>query len=264
MAKKNPKNYTPEEKLRALYSLQVIDSRIDTIRTVRGELPLEVQDLEDEIAGLETRLEKLESEIEDLDKEILVKKNGIKDAEALIKKYESQQGKVRNNREYDALTKEIEFQNLEMQLCEKRIKEFKFALGNKKEVVEAAKENLKGRRTDLEAKKSELDEIVSETQKEEEFLNAKSEEAATKIEERLLKAYSRIRSASKNGLAVVPIDRQASGGSFIQIPPQTQLDIAARKKIIVDEHSGRILVDMELANEQKAKIEKMLAKEFGK
>ncbi len=264
MGKKNPKNYTPEEKLRALYNLQFIDSRIDKIRTVRGELPLEVQDLEDDIAGLETRVEKIKSELEDCDTQINDKKRAIKEAEALIKKYEGQQNKVRNNREFDSLNKEIEFQSLEIQICEKRIKEFQATIANKKEVLVSAEENLKGRREDLDAKKSELDEIIEETQKEEEFLMSKSEEAKESVDERLLTAYTRIRTASKNGLAVVPVDREASGGSFIQIPPQMQLDIAARKKIIVDEHSGRILVDMELANEQTEKMTKMIEKELKK
>jgi len=171
---------------------------------------------------------------------------------------------VRNNREYDSLNKEIEFQSLEIQICEKRIKEFKAGIENKKEVLETANGNLENRKADLDAKKKELDEIISETQKEEEFLLKKSEDAKSKVEERLLIAYSRIREASKNGLAVVPIDREASGGSFIQIPPQKQLDIAARKKIIVDEHSGRILVDMELANEQTEAMNKLIANEIKK
>lgn len=264
MAKKNPSNYTPEEKLRAIYNLQIIDSRIDKIRTVRGELPLEVQDLEDDIAGLETRFTKIQSEISEIEEQISDKNRAIKEAQALIKKYEGQQDKVRNNREYDSINKEIEFQSLEIQICEKRIKEFKATIENKKEILAGAEENLSGRKQDLEAKKKELDEIIAETEKEEKFLLKKSEEAKEKVEERLLLAYGRIRNASKNGLAIVPIDREASGGSFIQIPPQMQLDIAARKKIIVDEHSGRILVDMELADEQVAAMDKMIATELKK
>lgn len=263
MAKK-AKEGSPEHKLRALYDLQIIDSKIDDIRTVRGELPLEVEDLEDEIAGLNTRLEKLNDEIEALNKEAAAKKNLIEEAKAAIKKYESQQKNVRNNREFDSLSKEIEFQNLEIQLAEKRIKEFKVKIANKQEVLDESKTLFDERNGDLDLKKKELEEIVAETKKEEEILLKKSEQAAKVVDERLLKAYTRIREASKNGLAVVPVERGASGGSFIKIPPQRQLDIAARKKIIVDEHSGRILVDAELAEEQRQKmddaIEKLMAK----
>lgn len=255
---------TPEEKLRALYGLQVIDSRIDTIRIVRGELPLEVQDLEDELEGLETRVNKFNEEIAEIDRQIAEKKNAMAESKSLIKKYEGQQDNVRNNREYDALTKEVEFQNLEIQLSEKRIREFEVLKIQKTEVIQSSVGKLEERRADLAAKKSELNEIIAETQKEEDFLVQKSEETQKTIEERLLKAYLRIREASKNGLAVVPIDREASGGSFIKIPPQKQLDVAARKKIIVDEHSGRILVDMELAMEEMDKVEKMLQKELKK
>ena len=263
MAKKK-KNATPEEKLRALLALQVIDTKIDIIREVRGELPLEVKYLEDEIEGVKLRVEKINSEIHDLNIQITDKKNVIELAKGLIEKYKSQQDNVRNNCEYDALSKEIEFQELEMQLAEKRIKEFKAKVANKQEVLDGSKSSYDERKTDLDIKKKELEEIVAETQKEEEILMKKSEAAAKVVDERLLKAYTRIRNASKNGLAVVPVERGASGGSFIKIPPQRQLDIAARKKIIVDEHSGRILVDAELAEEQKEKmnaaIEKLMAK----
>jgi len=253
-----------EEKLRALYDLQLIDSRVDKIRIIRGELPLEVEDLEDEIAGLQTRLNNYQDEYKGLEGQVSEKKNAIKDAEALMKKYAEQQNNVRNNREFDSLNKEIEFQGLEIQLSKKKIKEIEAQLDQKKEVLEVAAAKLEERNTDLEAKKSELDEIIAETQREEEILVAKSEEAQSQIEERLLKAYTRIRQASKNGLAVVPIEREASAGSFITIPPQKQLDVAARKKIIVDEHSGRILVDKELADEQVERIEKMLTSELKK
>ena len=263
MAKK-AKEGSPEQKLRALYDLQIIDSKIDNIRTVRGELPLEVEDLEDEIAGLNTRLEKLTDEIDSLNKEVVAKKTLIEEAKAAIKKYEGQQKNVRNNREFDSLSKEIEFQNLEIQLAEKRIKEFKAKMAGKEEVLEGSKETFDERSNDLELKKKELEEIVSETKKEEEILLKKSEEAAGLVDERLLKAYTRIREASKNGLAVVPVERGASGGSFIKIPPQRQLDIAARKKIIVDEHSGRILVDSDLAEEQKQKMEEAIEKLMAK
>ncbi len=234
---------TIEERLRALYELQVIDSTIDKIRTVRGELPLEVQDLEDEVEGLSTRLDKLTNEIEDLSIEISNKKNGIKDANNLIKKYLEQQNKVRNNREFDAITKEIEFQNLEIQLAEKRIKEGEFQLISKKEKVLEAKEYLDGRKQDLDNKKSELDEITQETQETEGKLLKKSEKAEKIIDDRLIKAYKKIRGNARNGLAVVTIQRDSCGGCFNKIPPQRQLDIKNHKKVLVCEHCGRILVD---------------------
>lgn len=261
MAKKTA---TPEEKLRALYDLQVIDSKIDRIRIVRGELPLEVEDLEDELEGLKTRAEKLEQEMASVESMISDKKNAIEESKSLIKKYEEQQNNVRNNREYDSLSKEIEFQTLEIQLCEKRIKEFELKRENKKEIQQTAQQRFEDRKADLEAKKSELDEIIQETKVEEEILVKRSQDMEKKIEERLLKAYKRIRGAAKNGLAVVPIEREASAGSYIKIPPQKQLDVAARKKIIVDEHSGRILVDAELAQEEKDKIESVISKELKK
>ncbi|WP_435137287.1 zinc ribbon domain-containing protein [Formosa sp. A9] len=254
------KEVTVEERLRALYDLQLIDSRIDEIRNVRGELPLEVRDLEDEVAGLQTRLEKLDASLDTLDEEIKAKKNLIEEAKSLIKKYSEQQKNVRNNREYNSLTKEIEFQDLEIQLAEKHIKEFKVQIEQKKEVIAQTKERSKERQTHLKHKKGELDAILAETEKEELALIKKSEEYKSLIEERLVTAYTRIRSNVKNGLAVVPIERGASGGSFFTIPPQIQMEIASRKKIITDEHSGRILVDEALANEQKEKMEKLFAK----
>ena len=258
MAKK--KEATVEDRLRDLYDLQLVDSRIDEIRNVRGELPLEVRDLEDEVTGLNTRLEKLESSLESIDNQISDKKNLIEESRALIKKYSEQQKNVRNNREYNSITKEIEFQELEIELAEKHIKEFKVQIEQKKEVISETKERLKARQTHLKHKKSELDAILAETEKEEAALIKKSEDYKTKIEERLIKAYTRIRTNVKNGLAVVAIERGASGGSFFTIPPQVQMEIASRKKIITDEHSGRILVDAALAEEQKAKMEKMFAK----
>lgn len=258
--KKRTKDVSPEKKLRALYDLQIIDSKIDSIKTVRGELPLEVQDLEDEIEGLDTRVNKLNAELDELNGEILKKKNTIAEATEAVKKYEAQQEKVRNNREFDAITKEMEYQALEVQLAEKRIKEYGAKIAAKQEIIGEATERLNNRKADLEGKKSELDAIISETQKEEEVLATKSEEFAQDVDERLLKAYNRIRNSAKNGLAVVPVERGASGGSFIKIPPQTQIDIASRKKIIIDEHSGRILVDAELAQEEIDKMNKMLAK----
>ena len=242
---------TIEEKLRALFSLQVVDSEIDKIRTLRGELPLEVQDLEDEVEGLETRIGNLKNEVAELEKSIVSKNNEITSSQALIKKYEEQQDNVRNNREYDSLSKEIEFQTLEIELCNKKIREFTVQTEEKKEVMEEAQTALDERKRDLEGKKAELEDITRDTQKEEEQLAEKSEELQTRIEERLLTAYKRIRTNARNGLAVVSIQRDACGGCFNQIPPQRQLDIKSRKKIIVCEYCGRILVDDEIAGEGK-------------
>jgi predicted nucleic acid-binding Zn-ribbon protein len=238
-----------EDRLRALYGLQLVDSEIDKIKTLRGELPLEVQDLEDEIAGLETRLGNLKDEVVNLEKAVATKHNEIAAAEALIKKYDDQQKNVRNNREYDSLSKEIEYQNLEIELYNKKIREFNIQIDEKKVVIAESETLLNERKTDLENKKSELDEIISDTQKEEEGLYKKSEKIESIIEERLLTAYKRIRSNARNGLAVVPVQRDACGGCFNQIPPQRQLDIKSRKKIIVCEYCGRILVDDEIIKE---------------
>jgi len=240
---------TIEEKLRALYSLQLVDSEIDKIRTLRGELPLEVQDLEDEVAGLETRIGNLKNEINELEKSMVGKNNEITASQALIKKYEEQQNNVRNNREYDSLSKEIEFQTLEIELCNKKIREFTAQVAEKKEVMAEAQTSLDERKRDLESKNSELEDITRDTQKEEEQLADKSTELQTRIEERLLTAYKRIRSNARNGLAVVSVQRDACGGCFNQIPPQRQLDIRSRKKIIVCEYCGRILVDDEIVGE---------------
>jgi uncharacterized protein len=257
MAAKKNTEITVEEKLRALYRLQLIDSAIDKIRTIRGELPLEVEDLQDEIEGLDTRMNNLQTELEAAENRVSERKNSIVDSKELIKKYEEQQKNVRNNREFDSLTKEIEFQTLEIQLSEKRMNEFQAQVIQKREVKTSAEENLGERRIDLEHKKEELAGIVKETEKEEKALLKASEEAAAKIEDRLISAYQRIRGSVKNGLAVVPVERGSSGGSFIKIPPQRQLDISARKKIILDEHSGRLLVDLELANEETEKLKKI-------
>jgi len=234
---------TIEKKLITLYNLQQIDSQIDKIRIIRGELPLEVQDLEDEIAGLETRVDNYIQETVVLDKFISEKKNAIKDSQSLIKKYEDQQMNVRNNREYDSLSKEIEYQNLEIQLSEKRIREFQLSLDAKKMEIERFQKILHDRKNDLEIKKSELEDIVAETEKEENDLIQKSEQNRNYIEDRLITAYSRIRKNARNGLAVVQIERDACGGCFNKIPPQHQLDIRMHKKIIVCEYCGRILVD---------------------
>ncbi len=239
---------TIEKKLVALYTLQQNDSKIDRIKIVRGELPLEVEDLEDDVAGLETRIDNYIQEVELVEKQVSDKHQAIKESQALIKRYEEQQNNVRNNREYDALTKEVEFQSLEIQLAEKRIREFNAQLTMRKEEIESAQHELGDRKNDLEAKRSELTDIVAETELEEKELIAKSDQQQRLIEERLLIAYKRIRKNARNGLAVVPVERDACGGCFSYIPPQRQLDIKLHKKIIVCEFCGRILVDKELAD----------------
>ena len=241
-----------EDKLRALFQLQQVDTSIDKIRILRGELPLEVQDLEDEIAGLETRINNYAEEIDVQEHNIAAKNQEILNAQGLIKKYEEQQKNVRNNREYDSLSKEIEFQTLEIELCKKKINEFTAQKSDKSVMVEEARNTLDERKSDLDSKKGELNEIVSDTQKEEESLKHKSEEIQKLIEPRLLAAYKRIRGNARNGLAVVKVERDACGGCFNNIPPQRQLDIKSRKKIIVCEYCGRILVDDEISGEEKA------------
>ncbi len=239
-----------EDKLKALYQLQQVDTSIDKIKTLRGELPLEVQDLEDEIAGLETRISNYDEEVSNLEQSINAKKQEILNAQALIKKYEDQQNNVRNNREYDSLSKEIEYQTLEIELCNKKINEFTSTKQEKSEMIEVAKSTLEERKSDLESKKGELDEIVDDTKKEEENLNNRSEDIQKLIEPRLLAAYKRIRGNARNGLAVVKVERDACGGCFNNIPPQRQLDIKSRKKIIVCEYCGRILVDDDIQGEE--------------
>ena len=240
-----------EDKLKALYQLQQVDTSIDKIRILRGELPLEVQDLEDEIAGLETRISNYADEIKTLEQSISAKNQEIQNAQSLIKKYEEQQSNVRNNREYDSLSKEIEFQTLEIELCNKKINEFTQQKKEKTEMVDEAKAALEERKGDLNSKKNELDEIVDDTKKEEENLHNSSEDIQKLIEPRLLAAYKRIRGNARNGLAVVKVERDACGGCFNNIPPQRQLDIKSRKKIIVCEYCGRILVDDEILGEDK-------------
>jgi len=257
MAKK--KEPTVEEKLRALYDLQLIDSRIDKIRDVRGELPLEVRDLEDDIEGLNTRIEKVNVSLKELEDQISYKKNLIDEAKALIKKYTEQQKNVRNNREFDSLTKETEYQELEIQLAEKNINEYKAQIELKKESIEEVEAKLKDKSEHLDHKNKELDTILKETEKEENMLLKKSDDYKKLIEERLLFSYSKIRGNVKNGLAIVPVERGAAGGSYFTIPPQVQMEIASRKKIITDEHSGRILIDEVLASEQKEKMEKLFS-----
>jgi predicted nucleic acid-binding Zn-ribbon protein len=254
--KQDMSDVTVEEKLKALYDLQLVDSEIDKIKILRGELPLEVQDLEDEIAGLQTRLVKFEQEIKVLDEEVHIKKAAIVESNALIKKYEAQQMNVRNNREYDSLSKETEFQGLEIQLAEKRIREFSTKIEEVKQHIENSKAVLAEKENTLALKKAELDQIVAETQKEEEKLEKKSQKVEKIIEPRLLTAYKRIRDNALNGLAVVMIERDACGGCFNKIPPQRQLDIRTRKKIIVCEFCGRILVDASIM-EIMEKVEKV-------
>lgn len=243
MAKKKIADQTIEEKLNGLLELQQIDSSIDKIRINRGELPLEVQDLEDEVAGLDTRLTKLVDELKELETSISDRKNMIKDAKASIKKYLEQQKNVRNNREFDSISKEIEFQGLEIELAEKKINESKAKISHKEEIIETSRTKLEERSSDLDLKKKELADISAETEKEEEKLTKKSDRARKSIEERLIVAYDRLRNNSKNGLAVVSVERDSCGGCFNKIPPQRQLDIQARKKLIVCEHCGRILVE---------------------
>ena len=245
MANNNEKlqELTIEEKLQHLYELQRIDTEIDKIRTLRGELPLEVQDLEDELAGWKTRLENIKPETRKAEKSVSQKKLEISKSEELIKKYSDQLDNVRNNREYDALSKEIEFQKLEIELQQKRIREALKTKSEKEEALEISSQQYEEKKADLEAKKAELDDIIAETHKDEEDLIKKSEQLSQNIEERLLTAYKRIRANARNGLAVVTVDRDACGGCFNNIPPQRQLDIRSRKKIIVCEYCGRILID---------------------
>lgn len=240
---------TVEQKLKALYELQTIHTKIDKIRQVRGELPMEVADLEDDVAGLETRIQKIKAELDDLEDDIVTRKNLIKDSQANIKKYETQLNEVKNNREYDAISKEIEIQGLDIQVSEKKIREFGFEIASKTAIYEKALGDLEARKSDLDAKKDELGTITAETQKDENELNGQAEKATVNIEERLLIAYNRLRQNAKNGLAVVTIQRDSCSGCFNQIPPQRQSDIRQRKKIIVCEHCGRILVDEQMALE---------------
>ncbi|MCC8088930.1 MAG: C4-type zinc ribbon domain-containing protein [Rikenellaceae bacterium] len=243
-------DYSIEEKTIALYELQKIDSKIDEINKLKGELPLEVQDLEDEIAGLETRIANFTLELDNISKNIKTKKEEIELSKSQIKKYEEQQNNVRNNREFDLLSKEIEYQKLEIELCEKKIKEGTAESKVKKKQIEDAKEILEGRKIDLANKRSELDSIDEETAKEIDILQQQSVEAEKKIDDRLLSAYKRIRQNVYNGLAVVTVQRDACGGCYNRIPPQRQLDIRLSKKIIVCEYCGRVLVSDLLDDEQ--------------
>jgi uncharacterized protein len=250
------KELSVEDKLRALYQLQWVDSEMDKIRTLRGELPLEVQDLEDEIIGLETRLSKLGVEADELEKMIANRKNEILESEALIKKYKEQQEQVRNNREFDALSKEIEYQELEIQLSEKKIREFTGEFEAKKEVIETSKSKINERKSDLQEKEKELDAIVAETQRDEDVMLKKAKKVEDTIEERLIIAYKKIRKNARNSVAVAPIMRDACGGCFNKIPPQRHLDVRSRRKIIVCEYCGRILVDSDMVEEIDVQMKK--------
>ena len=246
-SRKDPTDLSVEEKLKTLYQLQTTLSSIDEKRAMRGELPLEVQDLEDEIAGLDTRIEKIQNEIKDYQSAITMKKGEINEAQSYVDRYQKQLDEVKNNREYDTLTKEIEFQTLEIQLCEKKIKEALVRIDERNHDLEQAVALKEDRLVALADKKSELDEIMQETREEEEKLKAKAKEYETKIEDRLLTSFKRIRKNARNGLGIVYVQRDACGGCFNKIPPQRQLDIKMHKKIIVCEYCGRIMIDPELA-----------------
>ena len=258
MAKKDPTDLSVEEKLKALYQLQTTLSGIDEKRALRGELPLEVQDLEDEIAGLTTRMEKIKTEIDEFKKAITQKKADITSAESSVERYKKQLDEVKNNREYDTLTKEIEFQSLEIELCNKKIKEALIKEEEKNADLAEADELIKDRTAALKEKKEELDEIMQETRDEEEKLKNKANELEGTIEPRLLSSFKRIRKNSRNGLGIVYVQRDACGGCFNKIPPQRQLDIKMHKKVIVCEYCGRIMIDPELAG---VKVEKNATEE---
>ena len=247
MAKKDPTDLTVEEKLETLYKLQTTLSAIDEKRALRGELPLEVQDLEDEIAGLTTRVEKIKDEIEDFQQAVTQKKAEIAAAQISVKKYNEQLDDVQNNREYDTLKKEIEFQTLEIELCNKKIREAATKVEERKSGLKRAEEQIDDRKQALEEKKNELDEIIEETRAEEERLRDKAKDLEMKVEPRLLTSFKRIRKNARNGLGIVYVQRDACGGCFNKIPPQRQLDIKMHKKIIVCEYCGRIMIDPELA-----------------
>ena len=258
MAKKDPTDLSVEEKLKALYQLQTTLSGIDEKRALRGELPLEVQDLEDEIAGLTTRVEKIKTDIDEFKKAITQKKADITSAESSVERYKKQLDEVKNNREYDTLTKEIEFQSLEIQLCNKKIKEALIKVEEKNADLAEAEELIKDRTAALKEKKEELDDIMQETRDEEEKLKNKASELEVTIEPRLLSSFKRIRKNSRNGLGIVYVQRDACGGCFNKIPPQRQLDIKMHKKVIVCEYCGRIMIDPELAG---VKVEKNATEE---
>lgn len=247
MAKKDPTDLSVEEKLKTLYQLQTTLSAIDEKRALRGELPLEVQDLEDEIVGLTIRIEKIKNDIKEFQNAVVQKKAEINEAQASVERYKEQLNDVKNNREYDTLSKEIEFQSLEIELCNKKIREANVKIEEKNKDLQNNEELIKDRRVALEEKKNELDEIMDETRAEEEKLKEKAKELELKIEPRLLTSFKRIRKNARNGLGIVYVQRDACGGCFNKIPPQRQLDIRMHKKIIVCEYCGRIMIDPELA-----------------
>ncbi|HET9570095.1 MAG TPA: C4-type zinc ribbon domain-containing protein [Bacteroidales bacterium] len=248
-SKADTKEITVKEKLKALYDLQMVVSEIDKIKTLRGELPLEVQDLEDEIAGLETRIDNFRAELKECEDIISGRKLDIENSKALTIKYKEQQDNVRNNREFDYLSKELEFQGLEIEFAEKKIREAQAVAKAKTEEMEGAEDHLSERRKDLELKKQELEEIISETRTEEDTLREKAKQIETLIEPRLLAAFKRIRKSARNGLSVVSVQRDACGGCFNKIPPQRQMDIRMGKKIIVCEYCGRIMIDSDMTAE---------------
>jgi len=247
MAKKDPIELSVEEKLKTLYQLQTSLSEIDEKRALRGELPLEVQDLEDEIAGLTLRIDKIQQEIREFQTAVTQKRVEMDQAQKSIERYQKQLDEVKNNREYDTLTKEIEYQSLEIELCEKKIKEALIKIEEKTHALEEGRENIKERQEDLKHKRSELNEIIQETREEEEKLRERIAELETKIEPRLLSSFKRIRKNARNGLGIVYVQRDACGGCFNKIPPQRQLDIKMHKKVIVCEYCGRIMIDPDLA-----------------
>ena len=247
MAKKDPIELSVEEKLKTLYQLQTSLSEIDEKRALRGELPLEVQDLEDEIAGLTLRIDKIQQEIREFQTAVTQKRVEMDQAQKSIERYQKQLDEVKNNREYDTLTKEIEYQSLEIELCEKKIKEALIKIEEKTHALEEGRENIKERQEDLKHKRSELNEIVQETREEEEKLRERIAELETKIEPRLLSSFKRIRKNARNGFGIVYVQRDACGGCFNKIPPQRQLDIKMHKKVIVCEYCGRIMIDPDLA-----------------
>jgi Zn-ribbon protein, possibly nucleic acid-binding len=255
--KKDPSEYSVEEKLQSLFQLQTMLTEIDKIKTLRGELPLEVQDLEDEIAGLTTRIEKASADVVEMSKGVAENKNTIEVSRQAVAKYQEQQDHVSNNREFDSLNKEIEFKNLEIELAEKRIREFTNTINAKKEEIENNRALVAEKQQDLEIKKSELQEIIEENRQEEERLREKCKNLELNIEPRLLQSFKRIRNNTRNGLGIVYVQRESCGGCFNKIPPQRQLDIRMRKKIIVCEYCGRIMIDPELAGvkEEAKKVE---------
>ena len=247
MAKKEAKEMSVEQKLQALYELQTTLTAIDEKRALRGELPLEVQDLEDEIAGLDTRIEKIDTEIKEFQSAITMKKGEVQEAQANLERYNNQLNEVRNNREYDSLSKQIDYERLEVELCNRKIKEATDQVAYRTNDLEIAKTEREERQKDLDEKKSELEDILAETREEETMLKERAKDLEVKIEPRLLSSFKRIRKSARNGLGIVYVQRDACGGCFNKIPPQRQLDIKMHKKIIVCEYCGRILIDPELA-----------------